>query len=389
MTLSQLRTFALVARLGSLHAAAVALGVSEPAVSAALSALRHDLGDPLFVRASGGITLTPGGRALADYAQEIVGLADQARWEVVNAKTDAGRLKIAATAPFAEHAAGRLLDLFTKRVPGASVDVVAEAAEDLAGLLLERAYDIALGARPPAAAGASASVPGLVSVPFLRYQRVFVAAPADPLARVHGPLAPERLLGRPWFAGPAGVLESSDEGRWLADLGIALHAQIDVDRLDDLAFQHPAHGGADVVHAGRFGDEAGGAEFERAADRGRIVMGRDDDDRQRGVDAAQRHQSRQAADARHRQVEQDEVDVVALGDEGLDAVEVAELHYGAVFVEPAAQRPSKEGVVVRNDETISGCQFFPSRDPASENRRRRGSVAGILPFAVAFINARG
>ena len=221
MTLSQLRTFALVARLGSLHAAAAALGVSEPAVSAALSALRHDLGDPLFVRASGGITLTPGGRALADYAQEIVGLADQARWEVVNAKTDAGRLKIAATAPFAEHAAGRLLDLFTKRVPGASVDVVAEAAEDLAGLLLERAYDIALGARPPAAAGASASVPGLVSVPFLRYQRVFVAAPADPLARVHGPLAPERLLGRPWFAGPAGVLESSDEGRWLADLGIA------------------------------------------------------------------------------------------------------------------------------------------------------------------------
>ena len=82
MTLSQLRTFALVARLGSLHAAAAALGVSEPAVSAALAALRQDLGDPLFVRAAGGITLTPGGRALADYAQDIVGLADQARWEV-------------------------------------------------------------------------------------------------------------------------------------------------------------------------------------------------------------------------------------------------------------------------------------------------------------------
>ena len=74
MTLSQLRAFALVARLGSLHAAAAALAVSEPAVSSALAALRKDLGDPLFVRASGGIALTPGGRALADYAQEIVGL---------------------------------------------------------------------------------------------------------------------------------------------------------------------------------------------------------------------------------------------------------------------------------------------------------------------------
>ncbi len=85
MTLSQLRTFALVARLGSLHAAAETLGVSEPAVSSALTALRQDLGDPLFVRAAGGIALTPGGRALADYAQDIVGLADQARWEVSNA----------------------------------------------------------------------------------------------------------------------------------------------------------------------------------------------------------------------------------------------------------------------------------------------------------------
>lgn len=220
MTLSQLRTFALVARLGSLHAAAAALGVSEPAVSAALAALRQDLGDPLFVRASGGITLTPGGRALADYAQDIVGLADQARWEVGNAKNDAGRLRIAATAPFAEHAAGRLLDLFTKRVPGASVDVVAEAADDLAGLLLERAYDIALGARPPGHPGSSAPVPGLYSVPFLRYQRVFVAAPSDPLGRVHGPLAVERLLGRPWFTGPAGILETAEEGRWLASLGV-------------------------------------------------------------------------------------------------------------------------------------------------------------------------
>ncbi|MCX6500602.1 MAG: LysR family transcriptional regulator [Arthrobacter sp.] len=220
MTLSQLRTFALVARLGSLHAAATALGVSEPAVSAALAALRQDLGDPLFVRAPGGITLTPGGRALADYAQDIVGLADQARWEVNNAKNDAGRLKIAATAPFAEHAAGRLLDLFTKRVPGATVDVVVEPAEDLAGLLLERACDIALGARPPAAAGNGTSVPGLESVPFLRYQRVFVASPADPLGRLHGPLPVGRLLGRPWFSGPAGILDSTEEGRWLASLGV-------------------------------------------------------------------------------------------------------------------------------------------------------------------------
>lgn len=221
MTLSQLRTFALVARLGSLHAAAETLGVSEPAVSSALTALRQDLGDPLFVRAAGGIALTPGGRALADYAQDIVGLADQARWEVSNAKNDAGRLKIVSTAPFAEHAAGRLLDLFTKRVPGASVDVVVESAEDLGSLLQERAYDIALGARPTAAAGTAVTELGLECVPFLRYQRALVAAAGHPLAPLHGPVPVARLLERPWFAGPAGIQDSTEEGRWLAATGVA------------------------------------------------------------------------------------------------------------------------------------------------------------------------
>ena len=221
MTLSQLRTFALVARLGSLHAAADSLGVSEPAVSAALAALRQDLGDPLFVRAAGGIALTPGGRALANYAQDIVGLADQARWQVANATNDAGRLKIASTAPFAEHAAGRLLDVFTKRVPGAAVDVVVESADDLASLLQERAYDIALGARPTAPAGSAVSELGLDCVPFLRYQRALVVGEGHPLARLHGPVAMARLLDRPWFAGPAGIQASSEEGRWLASVGVA------------------------------------------------------------------------------------------------------------------------------------------------------------------------
>lgn len=221
MTLSQLRTFALVARLGSLHAAAETLGVSEPAVSAALAALRQDLGDPLFVRAAGGIALTPGGRALAEYAQDIVGLADRARWQVAHAKNDAGRLKIASTAPFAEHAAGRLLDVFTKRVPGAAVDVVVESVDDLASLLQERAYDIALGARPTAPAGSAVTELGLECVAFLRYQRALVAGAGHPLARLHGPVAVARLLDRPWFAGPAGIQASSEEGRWLASMGVA------------------------------------------------------------------------------------------------------------------------------------------------------------------------
>ena len=65
MTLAQLQSFVLVARLGSVKAAAAELDVTEPAVSVAVGALRRELGDNLFVRDGRGIALTPGGRRLA------------------------------------------------------------------------------------------------------------------------------------------------------------------------------------------------------------------------------------------------------------------------------------------------------------------------------------
>jgi DNA-binding transcriptional LysR family regulator len=207
VTLTQLRTFALVARLGSLRAAAAELGVSEPAVSAALAALRNDLSDPLFVRAGGGIELTPGGRALAAHAREIVGLADRARRDVAEATTATGRLRVLATGACEEQAAGALVDAFTARVPGAAVDVVRGSAGSLAAALAEDRCDIALGARP-------APLPGqhLESDPVLRWQRVLVAG------RGHRPAgaAPPPVPAVRWFCGPAGWEPGTEEHRWAA-----------------------------------------------------------------------------------------------------------------------------------------------------------------------------
>jgi LysR family transcriptional regulator, low CO2-responsive transcriptional regulator len=213
MTLTQLRTFALVARLGSLRAAAAELGVSEPAVSSALSALRTDLGDPLFLRAGGGIELTPGGRALASHAREIVGLADRARREVAHAATSTGRLRVLATAACAEHGAAALVDAFTARVPGAAVDVVRCPAAEVAGALAEDGGDIALGARPAALPGQS-----LESVPFLRWQRVVVAAPGHRLAAAPAPVSSAELAGERWLSGPAGWEHGGEEQRWAAGM---------------------------------------------------------------------------------------------------------------------------------------------------------------------------
>lgn len=214
MTVSQLRTFALVAKLGSLHAAAAALEVSEPAVSLALAALRRDLGDPLFVRSGGGIALTAGGLALAAHAEEVVGLIQAIRRDVAAAPHSGGGLRVLATAAFAEHAAGRLLDVFTRRVPAALLEVVVEAASEVPALLTRRSYDIALGARP-----ATAAREGVESVPFLRYRRVLIAAPSHPLGQARGRVPALVLREHQWFAGPCGIEEATEEGRWLAAAG--------------------------------------------------------------------------------------------------------------------------------------------------------------------------
>src|SRR3954470_15600901 len=115
MTLAQLQSFVLVARHGSVKAAAAELEVTEPAVSVAFAALRRELGDELFVREGRGIALTPGGRRLAALASEILGLAEQARRSVQEGQSH--RLQVVGTSVVAEHV-GPLIDAFNARGAG-------------------------------------------------------------------------------------------------------------------------------------------------------------------------------------------------------------------------------------------------------------------------------
>jgi LysR family transcriptional regulator, low CO2-responsive transcriptional regulator len=82
VTFAQLRSFTEVARHGSVTAAAHALGVTEPAVSSAVGALKRELGDELFIRTASGVVLTEGGRRLAEAAEEILLLAESARQDL-------------------------------------------------------------------------------------------------------------------------------------------------------------------------------------------------------------------------------------------------------------------------------------------------------------------
>ncbi len=205
-----------VARLGSVKAAARALAVSEPAVSAAVGALRRELGDKLYVRSGGVIELTPGGRRLASAASEILQLTEDTRLAVRDADGDMRTLRVAATPPFAEFAAGPLLSAFKHRHADIDVELQVARREELAALLANRAADITLG--PPVTE--RQDVPAVVSQPFLRYNLIVVAAPGHTLAPSKG-LAPAALVSTPWLLGPFENERSTDTGAFLARQSIA------------------------------------------------------------------------------------------------------------------------------------------------------------------------
>src|SRR5215510_5962668 len=74
LDLNLLRAFDAVLRDGSVTAAAGRLGLSQPAMSNALSRLRRLLGDPLFMRTAGGMRPTPFAQQLAAPVQQALDL---------------------------------------------------------------------------------------------------------------------------------------------------------------------------------------------------------------------------------------------------------------------------------------------------------------------------
>ena len=215
MTLTQLEAFVLVARLGSVKAAAQALNVSEPAVSGALAALRHHLGDPLVTRTAAGMTLTGGGQRLVSIASRMINLAAEAEVAVRQEAGAPERLHVVATSTVAEFAVPPLLDAFSAWVGQVDSSVGVASTSEMAALLQERLADAAIG---PKLTGANAL--GLLSQPMFRYRLVVVAAPNHRLAGARG-IHFRHLAYDDWFVDPAGQDPSAEVGALLDKLRVA------------------------------------------------------------------------------------------------------------------------------------------------------------------------
>ena len=144
--------------------------------------------------------------------------------------------------------------------------------------------------------------------------------------------------------------EAADEVGGLRVLG---GREIHVRRGPGVAGKHRLDGAADAVDVDGFRNEPGGAEIHGPADHGGLLRGRHDHHRKLGILRPERHEAGKALDARHGQVEQDQVDVAFLGEGGVQVIHPTRFHHPGLGHDGGnglPQRAAKQRMVVGNDD---------------------------------------
>jgi len=129
MNINQFETLIWVARLGSFRAASRHLKMTQPAVSARIRELERELGVNLFDRTLRAVKLTPKGRELMEYAEQIVSLAALVQQQVGHDQAIAGRVRLGVTSIPARTWLPKLIRTINRSYPGVPVPFIAAVIE--------------------------------------------------------------------------------------------------------------------------------------------------------------------------------------------------------------------------------------------------------------------
>ena len=192
ITLTQLTAFLAVVRAGSVTGAAEELVVTQPSVSAAISALAREVGVDLTERSGRNLRLTAAGHAFAPFAAEVLGLLEQGRHAAQEAGLRATRrLRIAAVTTAGEYVVPPLLRAFAQQHAEITVSLDVGNRHRVFEHVRDHRADVGIGGRPPADGG-------LTGTPFLRNEIVLITEPGDALAQRRS-VALAELANRTWL----------------------------------------------------------------------------------------------------------------------------------------------------------------------------------------------
>lgn len=195
MELYQLRTFRMVAEEGHLTRAARRLHASQPAVSAHIKNLEHELGISLFQRTPKGMILTTDGLKLKEHADRVLATIYDMETEAKNLrKTISGDLRIGIHSEPDALRIPELFSIFNYQYPNLHLHLL----QSMTGEVLNKLEDGALDAGFMYGENES---PLICTIP-LHQLRLVVAGPVSWQERLSSATAVD--LGKfPWIMTPA------------------------------------------------------------------------------------------------------------------------------------------------------------------------------------------
>lgn len=136
------KSFSMVAHLGSLTRAAAALGISQPTISRQIAELEQLVGASLFERGARGLSLTQAGAALVEPSRRMLAAAQAVSVAAAGQNQEAaGTVRITASEITSAYILPPLLAAMRERHPAIQIELVASNQVDN---LLARDADIAI-----------------------------------------------------------------------------------------------------------------------------------------------------------------------------------------------------------------------------------------------------
>ena len=227
MDIPRLEAFLEVARLGSMRAAARALHLGQPALSARIVALEAELGARVFERTKRGVRLTLAGRALMPHAERALEAVEAGRSAVSQVEQgDDGELVIAAASTINASVVPELVARFRRYHPGVHLYVHTGSAERITELVAFGTAQLGL-----LRAAAPSRDPRVRVTPLYEEASLLVARPEHPFVG-EGAIPLARLADATLVYYDRGSDDYEAAQSLLKEAGVTPYGVIEVDSVD-------------------------------------------------------------------------------------------------------------------------------------------------------------
>jgi LysR family nitrogen assimilation transcriptional regulator len=147
MEIRHLKYFRAVADARSFVHGARSLRVAQPALSRAIAQLEKEIGRALFVRHSGGVSLTDAGSVFYEQAMAILEQTQQLHERMAEEGALRGNITLGAPQSIQSKVVAPVIAAFLKRFSQCSVDLVQDSSGRLRDGIVEGAIDVAIISR--------------------------------------------------------------------------------------------------------------------------------------------------------------------------------------------------------------------------------------------------